>query len=133
MNIKKIKLWQVLVVLVILGSIPTAFVFSLERYTTSNEKFCMTCHDKKTQNCSNCHDDPSYKNRVDEIRNGYLQTGIDGIVNAGFFCSPISPQYRSFLTAFNLLNLKRFLFPLLAPSQNVSSQDGPQKKHSSTI
>jgi len=46
MNIKKIKLWQVLVVLVVLLSIPTAFVFSLERYTTSNEKFCMTCHYK---------------------------------------------------------------------------------------
>jgi hypothetical protein len=46
MNIKKIKPWKVIIAALILMSIPSMFVFLLERYTTSNEKFCMTCHYK---------------------------------------------------------------------------------------
>jgi hypothetical protein len=46
MNIKKIKSWQVILGTLVLLSVPTLFVISLERYTTSNEDFCMTCHYK---------------------------------------------------------------------------------------
>ncbi|PIS37362.1 MAG: hypothetical protein COT35_06435 [Nitrospirae bacterium CG08_land_8_20_14_0_20_52_24] len=46
MNIKKISPWKVAAGTLILLSIPTLFVFLLERYTTSDEHFCMTCHYK---------------------------------------------------------------------------------------
>jgi hypothetical protein len=46
MNFRQIKLWQVIVGIVVLTIIPSLFVFSLERYTTSNEGYCMTCHYK---------------------------------------------------------------------------------------
>ena len=46
MNINKIKPWEVIVGTLVLISIPSLFVFSLERYTTSNEDYCLTCHYK---------------------------------------------------------------------------------------
>ncbi len=46
MNIKKIALWKIILGTLVLLSIPTLFVFSLERYTTSNHDYCMTCHYK---------------------------------------------------------------------------------------
>ncbi len=46
MNIKKIKPWKVILGTLVLMSIPSLFVFSLERYTTSDEEFCLTCHYK---------------------------------------------------------------------------------------
>lgn len=46
MNIKKISPWKFILGTLVVLSIPSVFVFSLERYTTSNEHYCMTCHYK---------------------------------------------------------------------------------------
>ncbi len=46
MKIKHIKPWKILIGIFIVTIIPTVFVILLERYTTSNENFCMTCHYK---------------------------------------------------------------------------------------
>ena len=46
MNINKIKSSKVILGTLVVLSIPSLFVFSLERYTTSDEDFCLTCHYK---------------------------------------------------------------------------------------
>ena len=46
MNINKITPWKFILGTLVVLSIPTVFVFSLERYTTSAEHFCLTCHYK---------------------------------------------------------------------------------------
>jgi hypothetical protein len=46
MKIKNIALWKVFLATLLLLALPVLFVFSLERYTTSNEDYCMTCHYK---------------------------------------------------------------------------------------
>jgi hypothetical protein len=43
-RVPKIRLKYFLIALPLLLSIPSVFVFALERFTTSDQRFCLTCH-----------------------------------------------------------------------------------------